>query len=61
LIFIERIFLQPENILLTDDMHIQLTDFGSSVIIDNNECNDLYLNDSYLFIYLFSSSFFPIG
>ncbi|CAF3564581.1 unnamed protein product [Rotaria socialis] len=29
--------LKPENILLTDDMHIQLTDFGSAVIIDNNE------------------------
>ncbi|CAF3364239.1 unnamed protein product [Rotaria sp. Silwood1] len=29
--------LKPENILLTDDMHIQLTDFGSGVIIDNSE------------------------
>ncbi|CAF1356996.1 unnamed protein product [Rotaria sordida] len=29
--------LKPENILLTDDMHIQLTDFGSGVIIDNNQ------------------------
>ncbi|CAF4412536.1 unnamed protein product [Rotaria sp. Silwood2] len=29
--------LKPENILLTDDMHIQLTDFGSGVIIDNIE------------------------
>ncbi len=30
-------FLKPENILLTNDMHIQLTDFGSSVIIEDNE------------------------
>jgi 3-phosphoinositide dependent protein kinase-1 len=30
-------FLKPENILLTNDMHIQLTDFGSSVIVENNE------------------------
>jgi 3-phosphoinositide dependent protein kinase-1 len=30
-------FLKPENILLTDDMHIQLTDFGSSFIVENNE------------------------
>ncbi|CAF0872776.1 unnamed protein product [Adineta steineri] len=29
--------LKPENILLTDDMHIQLTDFGSGVIMDNND------------------------
>jgi len=29
--------LKPENILLTDHMHIQLTDFGSSVIVENNE------------------------
>jgi len=27
--------LKPENILLTDDMHIQLTDFGSAVIVDS--------------------------
>ena len=26
---------QPENILLTDDMHIQLTDFGSSLIVES--------------------------
>ncbi len=31
------IFLKPENILLTDDMHIQLTDFGSSFIVENND------------------------
>ncbi|CAF5217610.1 unnamed protein product, partial [Rotaria magnacalcarata] len=30
--------LKPENILLSDDMHIKLTDFGSSVIYDNSEC-----------------------
>lgn len=30
-------FLKPENILLTDDMHIQLTDFGSSLIVENTE------------------------
>jgi 3-phosphoinositide dependent protein kinase-1 len=30
-------FLKPENILLTDDMHIQLTDFGSSFIVEDNE------------------------
>ncbi|CAM4856505.1 unnamed protein product [Rotaria socialis] len=29
--------LKPENILLSDDMHIQLTDFGSGVIYDNSE------------------------
>ncbi|CAF3595604.1 unnamed protein product [Adineta steineri] len=29
--------LKPENILLTDDMHIQLTDFGSGVIMDNSD------------------------
>ncbi len=33
-------------------MHIQLTDFGSSVIIDNDECKNLYPDDSNLFIYL---------
>ncbi|CAF1013115.1 unnamed protein product [Adineta ricciae] len=31
--------LKPENILLTDDMHIQLTDFGSGVIIENNNAD----------------------
>jgi 3-phosphoinositide dependent protein kinase-1 len=31
------ILLKPENILLTDEMHIQLSDFGTGIIIDNNE------------------------
>ncbi len=34
-------FLKPENILLTDDMHIQLTDFGSSFIVDDNEVSQI--------------------
>ncbi|CAF0785562.1 unnamed protein product [Adineta ricciae] len=29
--------LKPENILLTDNMHIQLADFGSAVLIETNE------------------------
>jgi serine/threonine protein kinase len=36
-ILIDVVYLQPENILLTDDMHIQLTDFGSAVIMENND------------------------
>jgi serine/threonine protein kinase len=34
--------LQPENILLTDGMHIQLTDFGSGVIIDSSTSDSQY-------------------
>ncbi|CAF1456798.1 unnamed protein product [Adineta steineri] len=37
--------LKPENILLTDDMHIQLADFGSAVIIDNNEISHVNNNE----------------
>jgi hypothetical protein len=29
--------LKPENILLNDEMHIQITDFGSSKIFKNDE------------------------
>jgi serine/threonine protein kinase len=29
--------LKPENILLNDEMHIQITDFGSSKIFKNEE------------------------
>ncbi|CAF1139755.1 unnamed protein product [Rotaria sordida] len=39
--------LKPENILLTDDMHIQLADFGSAVIIDNNEISQIDNNNSH--------------
>ncbi|CAF4971373.1 unnamed protein product [Rotaria sp. Silwood1] len=38
--------LKPENILLTDDMHIQLTDFGSGVIMDQNEISQINNNES---------------
>ncbi|CAF3308782.1 unnamed protein product, partial [Rotaria sp. Silwood2] len=38
--------LKQENILLTDGMHIQLIDFGSSTIIDNNEVPQTDSNDS---------------
>lgn len=31
--------LKPENILLNDEMHIQITDFGSAKILDSNEEN----------------------
>jgi 3-phosphoinositide dependent protein kinase-1 len=42
----DLIFLKPENILLTDDMHIQLTDFGSSFIVENNEISPAEDNTS---------------
>ena len=29
--------LKPENILLGEDMHIQITDFGTAKIIENGE------------------------
>ena len=29
--------LKPENILLSEDMHIQITDFGSAKIVDQGE------------------------
>jgi len=29
--------LKPENILLSDEMHIQITDFGSAKIVENPE------------------------
>jgi len=40
------ILLKPENILLTDEMHIQLSDFGTGIIIDNNEVSQTDDNDS---------------
>lgn len=32
--------LKPENILLTDNMHIQLADFGSSMILEEDANTD---------------------
>jgi len=29
--------MKPENILLGDEMHIQITDFGSAKIVENTD------------------------
>lgn len=31
--------LKPENILLNEEMHIQVTDFGSALILNNDNCD----------------------
>lgn len=38
--------LKPENILLNDDMHIQITDFGSAKIVEK-------ANEGWPFLILF--------
>ena len=43
--FISFFSFQPENILLTDDMHIKLTDFGSGVIVENDKISQTNGND----------------
>jgi len=36
--------LKPENILLGEDMHIQITDFGTAKIIEDGEGTCTMLN-----------------
>ena len=55
--------LKPENILLGDDMHIQITDFGSAKIFETEGEGTIhvvmsfyYLSGNFVFIFALISS-----